>query len=173
MICLRRQRSIRLDVPGISEEQVAAFLARPRRTLRALLSRRRLELLGPGQFAYASRPFGLGQWRLQPWLHLHAAWHEPILKISSLECRIEGLGTWQQVVTFRFEAELKPEPGACRATVVAELQVDRRGALALLPQSLLEALGDQALEQALARMERRCQRGLHQQLLALQNTEAA
>lgn len=167
MIRMQRQRSIRLELPGISEEQVVAFLARPRRALRALLSSNRLEVLGAGRYAYASRPFGLGQWRLQPWLQLHAAWCEPVLCISSQECRIDGLGSWQQAVTFRFDAELRPRPEACCGSVLAELQVERRGALALLPASLLEPLGDQALDQALARMERRFQTGLRGQLLRL------
>jgi len=166
MLEMRRQRSTRLELPGVSEEHVATFLSSPRRPLRALLSRSRLEVLGRGQFAYASRPFGLGQWSLQPRLLLQARWRQQALTICCSDCRVEGLGAWQQAVSFRFEAQLKPEPEACSATVVADLAVERRGPLALLPRNLLEALADQALDQAITRMERRCQAGLRQQLLA-------
>ena len=169
MIQLQRQLSIRLDLPGISCEQVEAFLVLPKRPLRALLSRSRLEIIGsvPGRFAYASRPFGVGQWQLQPRVQLHAAWQESALRIRCLDCRIEGLGGWQNAVSYCFEAELRPEPEACTAKVTSELNLDPRGAFALLPSSLLETLGEQALEQALARMERRCRSGLQQQLQSL------
>ena len=169
MIQLQRQLSIRLDLPGISFEQVEAFLVQPKRPLRALLSRSRLEVIGsvPGRFDYASKPFGVGQWQLQPRVQLHAAWQESALRIRCLDCRIEGLGGWQSAVTYRFEAELRPGAEACYAKVISELNLEPRGALALLPSSLLQKLGEQALEQALARMERRCRTGLQQQLQSL------
>lgn len=171
MIQLQRQRSIRLVLPGISFEQVEAFLAQPKRPLRALLSRSRLEVIGskPGRFAYASKPFGVGQWQLQPRVQLQADWRESALLIRCLDCRIEGLGGWQNAVNYRFEALLQPEHEACEAKVTSELNLVPRGALALVPSSLLLALGEQALEQAVARMERRCRTGLQQQLQSLRS----
>lgn len=163
---VRRQRSTTIVLPGASQECVRAFIGRPRRALAALLSRKRLEIVGPSSFAYASRPFGLAKWQIQPRLSLIAVEEDSRLMIECRECTIDGLGEWQQAVRFSFDAHLSAAPEACHATVSAQLNIQPGGLMSLLPSAVLQALADQALDQALARMERRCQAGLRQHLIA-------
>ncbi len=155
----------RIELPGVGHDEISLFLERPRRPLRAFLNRSRLEQVNTHSFVYASRPFGLGRWSIQPLIAIKAHWRDELLAITSTDCRIDGLGSWQKAVEFSFDASLVPDDQVCQASVSAELRLDHRGALALLPSSMLLSLAEQSLDQALARMERRCQKGLRESLL--------
>ena len=161
---VQRQRSTVIELPGASVECLRSFLRRPRKSLRALLSRKRLEVVGSNSFTYASRPFGLAKWQIQPRLSLTALEQDSRLLIQCRECTIDGLGDWQQAVRFRFDAQLSAAPEACHATVSAELVIHSGGLMSWAPAGLLQTLAEQVLDQALARMERRCHAGLRQQL---------
>lgn len=168
---LERERTTRLDLPGIHQDQVAGFLARPCRPLAALLSRQRLETVDSNHFVYASRPFSVGTWSIQPKLQLESAWSNSVLHIECKQCTISGLGDWQRAVLFLFRAKLVPEHEACLAHVTARLTLDMDGPLSIVPKPLLRSLAEQALVQALARMEKRCQNGLRKKMLSLNNPE--
>lgn len=161
---IQRQRSTVIELPGASVECLRSFLRRPRKSLSALLSRQRLEVVGPNSFAYASRPFGLAKWQIQPRLSLTAFEHDSRLLIQCRECTIDGLGDWQQAIRFGFDAQLSAASEACHAKVSAELLIHSGGLMAWAPAGLLQTLAEQALDQALARMERRCHAGLRQQM---------
>lgn len=168
---LEKERVSRLDLPGIQMHEIACFLERPCRPLAALLTRERLEILGADRFGYSSRPFSIGTWSIQPKLQLQALWENAVLNIHCLECNIQGLGDWQRAVLFGFTAQLVPAQEACLARVTAHLKLDRNGPLAILPKTLVHTLADQALGQALGRMELRCQKRLRKKMLSMSSLE--
>ena len=148
-----------LDAPA-TQEQLQLFLSRPLLPLRGLLDGERLvRLPGDGEhFTYASRPYRVVGWTLQPRVQLQASWELPQLRITQTVCRVQGLGAWQDQLRFGLEAILRPvqQNDGCvleaEATVSAELP-----AAAVTMAAPMLRLG---LSQLLDRLERRCQRGL-------------
>lgn len=166
---VQREASSRINLPGVREQEIARFLSRPRRPLAALLNRSRLEVLDTELYGYSSRPFQIATWCIQPRLRLQACWDSCLLRIECLECNVDGLGDWQRLVRFGFSAELVPEHEGCVATVRANLNLDPGGPLELIPEVLRNRLADQALGQAVARMDKRCQNGLRAKMIAFAN----
>lgn len=165
---LVRTRRCVLVVPeaGASPERLAAYLALVDRPLAALLARDRLERLGGGRFLYRSRPFRLLTFALVPTLELQARWQEPWLEVASVACRLVGLGRWEKSLAFALAARLEAQPAGGMGELpglVGELQVSLR--LAPAVPGWGRALAARGLDQVVARIERRLQRGLRKDLL--------
>jgi hypothetical protein len=154
---LEQQRVCRVPLsPAPTPALLEAFLARPLRPLRGLLDPQRLERAGADTYTYASRPYGVAGWTLQPQVLLRAAFHDGELLIEQLESRVAGLGAWQERLSFGLEARLRPSHQP--VVLVAEARV-----WAELPPVALAVAGPVltiGLQQLLDRLERRCQRGL-------------
>lgn len=166
---LQRTRRCHLLVPeasGATPERIAAYLAQVDRPMAALLARDRLERLGDGRYLYRSRPFQLLHLALVPTLELEACWQESALRVVSGRARLEGLGRWEEALTFRLAARLAAEPergSEGDPGVSGEVEVALR--LAPIVPGWGRALAGRALEQVLDRIERRLRRGLRQDLL--------
>lgn len=154
---LDQQRVCRVALsPAPTAARLEAFLARPLRPLRGLLDPERLERAGADTYTYASRPYGVAGWTLQPQVLLRAAFHDGELLIEQLESRVAGLGAWQERLSFGLEARLRPSDQP--VVLVAEARV-----WAELPPVAVAVAGpvlNIGLQQLLDRLERRCQRGL-------------
>jgi hypothetical protein len=143
--------------------QLDAFLAKPLRPLRGLLDPKRLERVGHDTYSYLSRPYGVAGWTLQPRVLLRAHVREGELLIEQLESRVDGLGAWQERLSFGLEARLRARPLAAGgpqhpAVLEAEALVwaDLPAAAAAVAGPVLNI----GLQQLLDRLERRCERGL-------------
>jgi len=143
-----------LDEPWATQAVLAEYLSLVDRPVLAMLAAERCERRAPGAFTYRSRPYPLLGWSLTPTLDLEARWHQGALEIRSSQCRIEGLGAWRDRVVFGMEALLRPQDGLIRAETHLWLQTPA----ARFAWS--RRLADRALEQVLARLESRFQRGL-------------
>lgn len=154
---LDQQRVCRVALsPAPTAARLEAFLARPLRPLRGLLDPERLERAGADTYTYASRPYGVAGWTLQPQVLLRAAFHDGELLIEQLESRVAGLGAWQERLSFGLEARLRASD--LPVVLVAEARV-----WAELPPVAVAVAGpvlNIGLQQLLDRLERRCQRGL-------------
>lgn len=148
--------------PAAQREAMAAFLSEPGRALRFLLNRDKLSRRDDGHFLYRSSSLRLLRWRFQPEVTFAAEWSDDALRIRFQECRLQGLGDLSQLVDFAFEASIQPADDGLDAVGHASLTLQRRGALRLLPEPLLESLGQKLLRKVLKRMEKRCQQGLRQ-----------
>ncbi len=149
--------------PAPTAAVLEAFLAKPLRPLRGLLDPKRLQRGGDNTYTYTSRPYGVAGWTLQPRVVLRAGFHQGELLIEQLESRVEGLGGWQDRLSFGLEARLRPCPVAAPgAHQPAALQAEAR-VWADLPAAAAAVAGPVlhiGLQQLLDRLERRCQRGL-------------
>jgi len=148
--------------PAATPEQLHLFLANPLRPLRGLLDPSRLQRADPGgdTYRYTSRPYGVAGWTLQPRVLLRARYAEGELLIEQLESRVQGLGAWQERLSFGLEARIRPgeDPEWGSAMLEAEARV-----WAELPSAAVAVAGPVlklGLQQLLDRLERRCQRGL-------------
>ena len=148
--------------PAATPEQLHLFLAKPLRPLRGLLDPSRLQRPDPGgdTYRYTSRPYGVAGWTLQPRVLLRARYAEGELQIEQLESRVQGLGSWQERLSFGLEARIRPgdAPESGSAVLEAEARV-----WAELPAAAVVVAGPVlklGLQQLLDRLERRCQLGL-------------
>jgi hypothetical protein len=149
--------------PAPPAAALEAFLAKPLRPLRGLLDPQRLQRASDGTYTYISRPYGVASWTLQPRVLLRARFAEGELLIEQLESRVEGLGAWQERLSFGLEARLRASPGAADSPLhPAGLEADAL-VWAELPGAAVAVAGPVlhiGLQQLLDRLERRCQRGL-------------
>jgi hypothetical protein len=151
-----------------------AFLAKPLRPLRGLLDPKRLQRAGNDTYTYTSRPYGVVGWTLQPRVLLRAGFREGELLIEQLESRVDGLGAWQEQLSFGLEARLRTSPAAADGAQQPALLEAEALVWAELPAAAVAVAGPVlhiGLQQLLDRLERRCQRGLHRRAeawLALQ-----
>ncbi|MEB3201978.1 MAG: DUF1997 domain-containing protein [Synechococcus sp.] len=161
---LEQQRLCRVVLePAPSATQLEAFLAKPLRPLRGLLDPGRLESSGPDLFTYASRPYGVAGWVLQPRVALRVQLHRGELVLEQLACRVDGLGDWQDRLQFGLEARLSCDPGAALAPTAAATLKAQALVWAEVPGAIAIAAApvvNLALQQLLDRLERRCHRGL-------------
>lgn len=150
--------------PAATPEQLHLFLAKPLRPLRGLLDPSRLQRADPDPagdtYRYTSRPYGVAGWTLQPRVLLRARYAAGELLIEQLESRVQGLGAWQERLSFGLEARIRPgdAPESGSAVLEAEARV-----WAELPAAAVAVAGPVltlSLQQLLDRLERRCQRGL-------------
>lgn len=126
----------------------------------ALLARDRLRAIGNDRFTYHSRPLQLLGRSLVPHLTLEARWSGECLALRSLDCRIEGLGSWGHDLGVTLEAGLVPHATGLEGWVQLCLRSP------LLSASWARPLAGRALEALLDRIEGRLRRGLRADLEA-------
>ena len=88
---VHRSHGIDVQVPDASLPQLQGYLAQPGRPLKALLSRKKVERLAGGRFLYASRPYQLLNFQLQPEVVFRSSWDGDQLMILFEHCTIHGL----------------------------------------------------------------------------------
>jgi hypothetical protein len=154
--------------PQPTASEVEAFLSKPIRPLRGLLSPERLSNPEPLIYAYNSRPHQFARWTIQPQVRLKAEFVDRVLLLEQLSCRVEGLGEWQSQLHLGLSARIRAIDHATVGTPTgpveaggAQLEAEAT-AWGLLPASArpLAPVLRLALTQLLDRMERRCHKGL-------------
>ena len=157
---VHRSHGIALQVPDASLPQLQGYLAQPGRPLKALLNRKKVERLADGRFLYASRPYQLLNFQLQPEVVFRSSWDGEQLSIVFEQCTIHGLGRLQDLVQFQCQAWIRPEQEGMMARAELSLELSASGAGALLPKPLMQHTGDLALGLVTDRLEKRCRTGL-------------
>ena len=147
-------------MPDASLGQLQGYLSQPGRPLKALLNRRKVERLKDGRFLYASRPYQLLTFQLQPEVVFRSSWDGDQLAIVFEHCTIHGLGRLQGLVEFQCQAWIRPEQESLMAKAELSLEFSPNGAGALLPKPLLHRTGDLVLGLVTDRLEKRCRTGL-------------
>jgi len=163
----KRRCRVRVSIPGTEalppermQAAMAEYLADPGRALRFLLNRDKLSRDGDGRFRYRSSSLRVLRWRFEPQVLLQAQWHHDHLQIRFVDCQLQGLGDLAQWVNFGLEARLLPADDGIEGHGQARLEIQRRGLIRLLPQALVESLGDKLLRKVLKRLDKRCKQGL-------------
>ena len=157
---VHRSHGIALQLPDASLAQLQGYLSQPGRPMKALLNRKRVERLQNGRFLYASRPYQLLNFQLQPEVIFRSSWDGDRLTIVFETCTIHGLGRLQDLVQFQCQAWIRPEPECLMAKADLSLELSTSGAAALLPQPLMRRTGYLALDLVTNRLEKRCRTGL-------------
>ena len=157
---VHRSHCIEVRVPDASLPQLQGYLAQPGRPLKALLNRKKVERLADGRFLYASRPYQLLNFQLQPEVVFHSSWDGDQLTILFEHCTIHGLGRFQDLVHFQCQAWIRPEQERLMAEADLSLELSPGGAGALVPERLMQRTGDVALRLVTDRLEKRCRTGL-------------
>ena len=157
---VHRSHGIALPLPDASLAQLQGYLSQPGRPMKALLNRKRVERLQNGRFLYASRPYQLLNFQLQPELIFRSIWDGDQLTIVFEHCTIHGLGRLQDLVQFQCQAWIRAEPECLMAKADLSLELSPSGAAALLPQPLMRRTGHLALDLVTDRLEKRCRTGL-------------
>ena len=157
---VQRSHGIALQLPDASLTQLQGYLSQPGRPLKALLNRKKVERLKDGQFLYASRPYQLLNFQLQPEVVIRSSWDGDQLTIVFEHCTIHGLGRLQDLVQFQCQARIRPEQERLIATADLSLELSWSGAGGLLPKPLMQSTGDLALRLVTDRLEKRCRTGL-------------
>ncbi len=154
-------------LPGGEKAVLRRFFRRPKRSMAALLTRRRMNCKGDGRFLYASRPLQILRFEIRPEVLFAAQWSDQSqgLEIAFENCQIHGLGAMQNAIRFECTALLAPKQGCVEAQARAMVLQSTESAMAALPSALRQRLADQALQMVFARLERRCQGGLRRALL--------
>ena len=154
-------------LPGGEKAVLRGFFRCPKRSMAALLTRRRMDCKGDGRFLYASRPFQILRFEIRPEVLFAAQWSDQAqgLEIAFEDCRIHGLGAMQNAIRFECTALLVPKEECVEAQARAMVFQSTESALVALPSTLRRRLADQALQLVFARLERRCQGGLKRALL--------
>ena len=157
---VQRSHGIALQLPDASLAQLQAYLSQPGRPLKALLNRKKVERLEDGRFFYASRPYQLLNFQLQPEVVIRSSWDGDQLTIVFERCTIHGLGRLQGLVQFQCQAWIRPEQERLIATADLSLELSRSGAGGLLPKPLMQRTGNLALRLVTDRLEKRCRTAL-------------
>ena len=157
---VHRSHGIALQLPDASLAQLQGYLSQPGRPMKALLNRKRVERLQNGRFLYASRPYQLLNFQLQPEVIFRSSWDGDRLTIVFEHCTIHGLGRLQDLVQFQCQAWIRPEPERLMAKADLSLELSPSRAAALFPQPLMRRTGHLALDLVTDRLEKRCRTGL-------------
>ena len=157
---VHRSHGIDLQVPDASLAQLQGYLAQPGRPLKALLNRKKVERIADDRFLYASRPYQLLYFELQPEVVFGSNWDGDQLTIVFEHCKIHGLGRLQDLVRFQCQAWIRPEQERLVAKADLSLELSPNGAGALLPKPVMQRTGDLALRLVTDRLEKRCRTGL-------------
>ena len=157
---VHRSHGIDLKVPDASLPQLQGYLAQPGRPLKALLNRKKVERLADGRFLYASRPYQLLKFQIQPEVVFCSSWDGNQLTIVFEHCTIHGLGPLQDLVQFQCQAWIRPEQERLMAKADLSLELSPNGAGSLLPKLLMQRTGELALSLVTDRLEKRCRTGL-------------
>ena len=140
--------------------QLQAYLLQPGRPLKALLNRKKVQKTEDGRFLYASRPYELLNFQLQPEVVFRCSWDGQQLIIDFEHCKIHGLGRFENLVQFRCKALIRPEPERLIADANLSLELPSKGAAVLVPRPLLHRTGALALDLVTTRLDKRCRTGL-------------
>ena len=157
---VHRSHGIDVQVPDASLHQLQDYLEKPRRPLKALLNRKKVKRLVDGRFLYASRPYQLLNFQLQPEVVFRSSWDGDQLTILFEHCTIHGLGRLQDLVQFQCQAWIRPEQERLMAKADLSLELSPRRAGSLVPEPLIQRTGDLALSLVTDRLEKRCRSGL-------------
>ena len=157
---VHRSHGIDVQVPDVSLHQLQGYLAQPRRPLKALLNRKKVERLADDRFLYASRPYQLLNFQLQPEVVFGSSWDGVQLTIVFEHCTIHGLGRLQEFVQFQCQAWIRPEQERLMAKADLSLELSPSGAGTLVPERLMQRTGEVALRLVTDRLEKRCRTGL-------------
>ena len=157
---VHRSHGIDVQVPDVSLHQLQGYLAQPRRPLKALLNRKKVERLSDDRFLYASRPYQLLNFQLQPEVVFGSSWDGVQLTIVFEHCTIHGLGRLQEFVQFQCQAWIRPEQERLMAKADLSLELSPSGAGTLVPERLMQRTGEVALRLVTDRLEKRCRTGL-------------
>ena len=157
---VHRSHGIEVRVPDASLPQLQGYLAQPGRPLKALLNRKKVERLADARFIYASRPYQMLNFQLQPEVVFRSSWDGDQLTILFEHCTVHGLGRLRDLVQFQCQAWIRPEQERLIATADLSLELSRSGAGAFLPKPLMQRTGDLALGLVTDRLEKRCRTGL-------------
>ena len=153
-------RSHRLDLPGGTAAQLQAYLSEPARPLKALLNRKKVQQAEGGRFYYVSRPYSLLMFRIQPEVIFRARWIDASLQIEFEDCTVRGLGKLDSLVSFRCSAKIFPSESSLVAEANLSLELKSESAEVWIPRSVLQSMGEKALQLIIERLEKRCQTGL-------------
>ena len=157
---VHRSHGIDVQVPDASLPQLQGYLAQPGRPLKALLNRKKVERLADGRFLYASRPYQLLNFQLQPEVVFLSNWDGDQLNIVFEQCIIHGLGRLQELIQFKCQASIRPEQECLMAKADLSLELSISGSLKRLPQPLVQRTAGLALGLVTDRLEKRCRTGL-------------
>jgi hypothetical protein len=102
----------------------------------------------------------LAGWTLQPRVLLRARYAEGELLIEQLESRVQGLGAWQDRLSFGLEARIRSGEDSERGSAVLEAEARVWAELPAAALAVASPVLKLGLQQLLDRLERRCQRGL-------------
>ena len=155
----------RIDCGDASLEDIKAFLSHPPRIVRALLDSQQLEGLGQHRYLYASRPYRLLTFEIQPRVLFAVEWDDKQLQIVFENCEIAGLGDVEKSVCFSCEAIMRPVVGGIEAAATAHLNFKKTVLTAFLPDAVWLGLGNKALNLVFKRLDDRCQRRLRKSAL--------
>ena len=128
--------------------------------MKALLNRKKVRQMDDVRFLYASRPYQLLSFQLQPEVVFQSSWNGDELTIVFEHCTIHGLGQLQNLVQFQCQAWIRPESERLMAKADLSLELSPGGAGALVPERLMQRTGDVALRLVTDRLEKRCRTGL-------------
>ncbi|GIS14341.1 MAG: hypothetical protein CM15mP116_09240 [Synechococcus sp.] len=156
---VHRSHGIALQVPDASLPQLQGYLAQPGRPLKALLNRKKVERLADGRFLYASRPYQLLNFQLQPEVVFRSSWDGDQLTIVFEHCTIHGLGRLQDLVEFQCQAWIRPEQERLMARQISVLNSPRMEQ-GFVAEAAAHRTGDLALGLVTDRLEKRCRTGL-------------
>lgn len=139
----------------LSQHELSQYLQKVQRPLRSILNKRNLHDMGDGHFIYNASPLRVLSFTLTPSVQLKASWNQHALTIIFEHCRLDGLGEWQDHVTFQCRATLTPSQGQLMAHATAGLQIDVKGRAELIPAILIRQASFIALDSTLNRLGQR------------------
>ena len=146
----------------VNEDCLRKFLSVPKRSMAALLHRKKLKSLDKKRFFYQSRPYKILGYEIRPEVVFLAIWDGDSLNIDFESCRINGLSGMSNALEFTCNAVIVPKPSRLSAQAKARFVLQKTKLTTLIPDAVLLKLGSKALAIVFARLEDRCQRRLHQ-----------
>ena len=157
---VHRSHRLDLELPGGTAAQLEAYLSDPARPLKALLNRKKVQQSEGGRFYYVSRPYSLLMFSIQPEVIFRARWINASLLIEFEDCTIRGLGKLDSLVFFCCRAKIFPGERSLVAEADLSLELKSESAAVWIPRSVLQSMGEKALQLIIERLEKRCQTGL-------------
>ena len=157
---VHRSHRLDLELPGGTAAQLEAYLSDPARPLKALLNRKKVQQSEGGRFYYVSRPYSLLMFSIQPEVIFRARWINASLLIEFEDCTIRGLGKLDSLVFFCCRAKIFPGERSLVAEADLSLELKSESATVWIPKSVLQTMGEKALQLIIERLEKRCQTGL-------------
>ena len=154
------EKITRIDCVDATVDDLKTFLSDSNRIMRALLDPKNLRQLGHDRFLYASRPYRLLTFEIQPQVVFAVHWGAEKLNIVFESCDIAGLGGIEKSLCFSCTATIYPVSGGLEAVAKADLKLTKTVLTAFVPDAVWLRLGRKALNIVFKRLEERCQRRL-------------